>query len=328
MKRTFEEEKQYLADLASEKLEYLVPFVVTDPEEWVDVEEFIPYKTLSIDLAATKAGDFESFVKDFKKRFAEKEAEIVLIKNIDNISSRKDKLDWEQLVIVGLKSEDYTHLFNDASSRTVPFSKIRIICTCKSYPDYLKKRGNLGIGPDFTPIRTKRHGTFSETYIIETKEVFGEINPTGGWVVGPFFKMPEIPRTAAPEDIILKGDCRHEEQAATKESRMDFTLTAGGVLTISGNDWLCAVDDVELSPNPHLDNEIDVKMFRQSMFKNLDFHTVVIEKGVGGLREYSLAGCKNLKQIVINTDEIIHEVALHNFVPERCIDASSRDILL
>lgn len=178
---------------------------------------------------------------------------------------------------------------------------------------YIDKRGNEVV--TFLP------SDFSESFKIETEEYEGQINPKGGWIVGPFFKMPEIPSNAEPSDIILKGDCRHEEQTATKESRMDFTLTAGGVLTISGNDWLCAVDDVELSPNPHLDNEIDEKMFRQSMFKNLDFHTVVIEKGVWGLREYSLAGCKNLKQIVINTDEIIHEVALHNFVPERCIDA-------
>lgn len=149
MERTFEEETQYLADLASEKLEFLVPFVVTDPEGLVDVDKFIPYKTLSIDLAASKAGDFESYVKNFRKNFAESEAEIVLIKNIDNISSRKDKVDWEQLVITGLKSENFNCLFNDMSSHTVPFSKIRIICTCTNYPEYLKKRGNLGIGPIF-----------------------------------------------------------------------------------------------------------------------------------------------------------------------------------
>ena len=49
--------------------------------------------------------------------------------------------------------------------------------------------------------------------------------------------------------------------------------------------------------------ETDAKPFRQSMFKDLDFHTVVIEKGVLGLQEYSLAGCKNLKRIVINIDD-------------------------
>ena len=300
-KRTFEEEKQYLADLASEKLEFLVPFVVTDPEGLVDVDKLIPYKPLSLDLAATKAGDFESYVKFFRKNFTESEADIVLIKNIDTISSRKDKTDWEHLIIKGLKSENFNCLFNDKSSHAIPFSKIRIICTCKSYPDYLKKRGNLGIGPNFTHLMER--GTFSDTYKFETKELYGEINPKGGWVVGPFFKMPQVDADTKPSDIVLSGDCRHEEQTATKDCRMEFKLTADGVLTISGNDWLCAVHDVVLSPNPVLEDEIDTKVFQQSMFKDLDFHTVVIEKEVRGLREYSLAGCKNLKQIVINIDD-------------------------
>lgn len=159
----------------------------------------------------------------------------------------------------------------------------------------IDKRGNEVV--TFLP------GDFSASFKIETEECEGQINPKGGWVIGPFFKMPQVGADTKPSDIVLSGDCRHEEQAATKESRMDFTLTADGVLTISGNDWLCAVDDVELFPHPFLEDEIDTRVFRQSMFKDLDFHTVVIEKGVRGLREYSLAGCKKLKQIVINIDD-------------------------
>ena len=160
---------------------------------------------------------------------------------------------------------------------------------------YIDKRGNDVV--TFLP------GDFSASFKIETEEYEGQINAKGGWIVGPFFKMPEIKKGINPDVIILKGDCRYEEQTVSEDCRMDFTLSAGGVLTISGYDWLMPVKDIVKSTLPVLDDETDTDLVPCSQFKNLDFHTVVIEKGVWGLREFSLAGCKNLKQIVINIDD-------------------------
>lgn len=149
IKTTFEEEKQYLKDCASEELEYLIPFVITDPHGLVNLDDFIPYKTLTIDLAETKSGGFENFVREFYALFSKEEAEMVVIRNIDRISSRKDKESWKRMVKTGLKSENFNCILHNDDTATIPFAQIKIICTCSHYPDYLKKQGNLGIGPDF-----------------------------------------------------------------------------------------------------------------------------------------------------------------------------------
>lgn len=152
-KRSIKQEKQYLADRASEDLEWLVPFVVIDPQDLVKVEDYIPhkYKFICLDLSDTKAGDFDKFVRDFRKRYEQNPFQIILLKNIDNIRSRKDKNNWEALVITGMKAEDNNWIINDGLDDVfLPLSKIKVIGTCKIYPDYLKNRGNLGIGPDFS----------------------------------------------------------------------------------------------------------------------------------------------------------------------------------
>ena len=146
-KRSIEEEKQYLADLASEDPKWLVPFVVIDPLDLVKVEDYIPHSFICLDLSDTKSGDFDKFVRDFIKRYKQKPFKIILLKNIDNISSRKDKNNWEALVITGMKAENNNFGLDDVF---LPLSTIKVIGTCKIYPDYLKNRGNLGIGPDFS----------------------------------------------------------------------------------------------------------------------------------------------------------------------------------
>lgn len=150
-KRSIKQEKQYLADLASESLEWLVPFVVIDPHDLVKVEDYIPHSFICLDLSDTKAGDFDIFVRDFRKRYEQNPFQIILLKNIDNIRSRKDKNNWEALVITGMKAEDNNWIINDGLDDVfLPLSKIKVIGTCKIYPDYLKNRGNLGIGPNFS----------------------------------------------------------------------------------------------------------------------------------------------------------------------------------
>lgn len=155
-RRSIKEEKELLEDLASETPQYLMPFVVIDPDGLVKVEDYIPHKFISIDLSETKAGDFAEFVADFKNRFEQAPFRIILLKNIDNIRSRKDRKDWEALVITGMKAEDGTFMIDDEMAHCgikdifLPLSKIKVIGTCKIYPDYLKRRGNLGLGPDFS----------------------------------------------------------------------------------------------------------------------------------------------------------------------------------
>ena len=155
-RRSIKQEKQYLADLASESLERLVPFVIIDPHDLVKVEVYIPHRFICLDLSDTKAGDFDKFVRDFRKMYEQNPFQIILLKNIDNIRSRKDKNNWEALVITGMKAEDRSFMINDEMAHCglddgfLPLSKIKVIGTCKSYPDYLKNRGNLGLGPDFS----------------------------------------------------------------------------------------------------------------------------------------------------------------------------------
>lgn len=147
MAYSLQETKDYLRDLASESLKYMTPFVIVDPKQISDIDGCISYPFLSIDLSTTKAGDIISYIKLIRSG----EYPIILFRNIDKISSRKDRGNWEQLIIMGLKAEDGTFLF-DWKDYTIRFSKLRAICTCSKYPDYLKIRGNLGwVGVDFSP---------------------------------------------------------------------------------------------------------------------------------------------------------------------------------
>lgn len=150
--KSFKEELEYLKDSASEELCYFIPFVVTDPDNIVDMEKYIPYSHRVIDLAQVKAGDLEIFLGSL----ATGDVPLILFKNIDKISSRKDKEAWESVIVCGLKSENKTFVFKNSETvgglkkYELPFDKIKIIGTCSVFPEYLTKRGNLGKGPDFS----------------------------------------------------------------------------------------------------------------------------------------------------------------------------------
>lgn len=150
---TLDEKKEYLSDLASEELKYLVPFVVVDPDNIIKLEDYVNASYYSIDLAQTKAGEILNCIDQILScKYG-----IIIFNNIDKISSRKDKDDWKSLIVNGLKAEDRSFMFKSQegsyglTSRHIPFSHIRVICKCSSYPDYLKERGNLGwVGLDFS----------------------------------------------------------------------------------------------------------------------------------------------------------------------------------
>ena len=90
--------------------------------------------------------------------------------------------------------------------------------------------------------------------------------------------------------IVKSGDCRGGIQLDNaRRYQMNYTLTDDGVLTISGNDWLF--------PAPVL-NPDDCSEYK-SQFKDMDFHTVVIEPGIKYLDKHCFRGCKNLKKIVL-----------------------------
>lgn len=138
-------EKIYLDDSASEEFQYIIPFVVTDPGHLVEISEYIPYPFTDIDLATVKAGDFKKFVADIHRN------PVVVFRNIDKIAGRKERDDWQALVVCGLKGEKKTFFVDDdMNDMVVHFDKIKTMCTCSEYPEWLRSRGNLGIGPNFT----------------------------------------------------------------------------------------------------------------------------------------------------------------------------------
>lgn len=99
--------------------------------------------------------------------------------------------------------------------------------------------------------------------------------------------------------IIKKGSCLTPRQ---KEEgyKMDFILTDDGVLTISGNSHLCPIP----APNatPYYDEpEGEPCEWSEyiSQFKDMDFHTVIIEDGVKVLEEQCFKDCKGLKKIIL-----------------------------
>ena len=72
------------------EFEDFIPFVVTDPNNCVNIEEYVEGSVLTIDLSAVKAGD----IKEIARKINSGDFRVVLFKNIDNIRSRKDKDAW------------------------------------------------------------------------------------------------------------------------------------------------------------------------------------------------------------------------------------------
>lgn len=142
---SLQELKDYLRDCATETLDCLVPFVVTDPHNLITIDDYVEFPFYAVDLAQTKAGDLIKHIVKIRKQ----NKPIVILKNIDTISSRKDKDAWQNLIIKALKGERLS-LVSDNYELSLPFDKIKAIGTCSVFPDYLRTRGNLGIGPDFS----------------------------------------------------------------------------------------------------------------------------------------------------------------------------------
>ena len=113
------------------------------------------------------------------------------------------------------------------------------------------------------------------------------------------------------EGIIIKGTClTFGQKEAVEEGgdlHMNYTLTDDGVLTISGNTLLgcsSAVEGVPLYDQPMYDYPDEGKPEDYwsrftSQFKDIDFHTVVIENGVKCLGVLCFKDCKNFRKIVL-----------------------------
>lgn len=112
--------------------------------------------------------------------------------------------------------------------------------------------------------------------------------------------------------IIKSGSCLSPSQLKViKESgenyQMNYVLTDDGVLTISGNTRLsCVVADEDVSPYdepmydyPEEGNTEEYWSHYKSQFKDLDFHTVVIENGVKELGVLCFKDCKNFRRIYL-----------------------------
>ena len=106
--------------------------------------------------------------------------------------------------------------------------------------------------------------------------------------------------------IIKKGSCLTPGQTEANLKReegykMDFILTDDGVLTISGNSHLCPIPAPDAEPYFWDDPAGPPSSWSEyiSQFKDMDFHTVIIEDGVRVLREHCFKDCKGLKKIVL-----------------------------
>lgn len=179
--------------------------------------------------------------------------------------------------------------------------------------------GNWIISPEFDKIEP---GDFSKTFKVENYKFYGQINIKGGWIIGPFLKMPSARGNVIDEDCCLA--CGNVPVADSQYETLTFSLSANGVLTISGEGVVRGVNDVDVVYYPSNDEE-DVEINVRSAFKNLDFHTVIIKDGVVGLGKDCFSGCKNLKRIILpSTLEFAHS----NIARDTDLDFLEEDGLL
>ena len=105
--------------------------------------------------------------------------------------------------------------------------------------------------------------------------------------------------------IIKEGSCLAPWQIEANLKReeghkMNFILTDDGILTISGNSHLCPIPSPNATPfYDEPDGEPCGWSEYISQFKDMDFHTVIIEDGVKVLDEQCFKDCKGLKKIVL-----------------------------
>ena len=101
-------------------------------------------------------------------------------------------------------------------------------------------------------------------------------------------------------NIIESGSCLDpwildEFKESGENIRLDYTLYDDGILKISGNTKLTARFD----RNEYDDSGEPISALYTSRFKDLDFHTVIIEEGISGLEEESFKNCKNFRHIIL-----------------------------
>lgn len=107
------------------------------------------------------------------------------------------------------------------------------------------------------------------------------------------------------ELLNMKGSCLAPWQIEANENgeetyKMDYILSDDGILTISGNSHLChipAPDAIPYSDDP-LGPPSEYSDYI-SQFKDMNFHTVVIEEGVRVLGYQCFKDCKSLKKIIL-----------------------------
>lgn len=82
---------------------------------------------------------------------------------------------------------------------------------------------------------------------------------------------------------------------------LSYTLTADGVLTVSGEGWLypAPAPDAEPCYDDPDDFEPTGWSAYTSEFVGLDFHTAVIEKGIRCLDSFCFRDCRNLKKVIL-----------------------------
>lgn len=107
------------------------------------------------------------------------------------------------------------------------------------------------------------------------------------------------------DKTLITGDCLSEEQLNSNKAygtdyRVEYTLTPDGVLTISGNDWI--FPRPTLRAEPYYDEPVGPPYGwsnYESQFKDLYFHTIIIEEGLVGIGETCFKDCKNLKRLIL-----------------------------
>lgn len=152
--------------------------------------------------------------------------------------------------------------------------------------------GTWIVTPEFDKIEP---GDFTHSYKVENSKLYGQINPNGGWIIGPFLKMPSQAEAAEVDGVLVSGTI---PEADSPCESLAFSLSSYGVLTISGEGVVRGVYDLYKDYNPAIGEE-DVDVRVRSKFKDFDFHTVVIKNGIIGLGDNCLSGCRKLKRIIL-----------------------------
>ena len=128
----------------------IIKLIIIDPNQNSGLEDLIDFPYQIIDLNEVRYGELERWVSVISSD----KSSSILFKNIDKIPEDSMKDYWESIVIIGLKGEEYPIQIETEDGYfkefILPFDKIKLICTCSQYPDFLKDKGMLGYVFDFS----------------------------------------------------------------------------------------------------------------------------------------------------------------------------------